>query len=281
MDISVITPIFKGSRFIPHLIEMLEKNAENAANLSVEWIVVNDYPDEEFIIDERNIKHFRLIVVTNSKNLGIQASRINGIRHASGQYIMMLDQDDEIQPETLRKMYSVVKGHDAVLCNGYAEEADGDRKPLFSNKNINHANDLNYYFYFGNVIASPGLVLIKKEAIPNEWLDNIMKTNGADDWLLWVLYLAKGNQFKILNELFYVHKNDGTNTSDDLEKMLCSSEEALEILSSLGVVKNKLIYVYRRRLHMRFKYSNRGLIEKIAQYLANMDIMLYVLKHKQ
>ena len=42
----------------------------------------------------------------------------------------------------------------------------------------------------GNPIISTGQVLMRRASIPGVWMENIMETNCADDYLLW-LCMAK------------------------------------------------------------------------------------------
>lgn len=205
MDISVITPIYKGNKYIPGIMSMIQKNACNASNLDIELVLVNDSPDIALEVDDSMANSFVLTIVNNEHNLGIHGARVQGIRTAHGKYIILLDQDDELVDNAILKQYSALDGRNAVISNGYAEDVVGNRKLLFKNKKkMRHVNELNYFFYFGNVIASPGLVLIKKDCIPREWMENIMQINGADDWLLWVYTIAKETTFSINPKTLYI-----------------------------------------------------------------------------
>lgn len=281
VEISVITPIYKGTQYIDGLLSMIQKNSELFEDNKIELVLVNDYPTEPLDIRESNKLNFKVTVVENPCNLGIQASRINGLNVASGEYIIFLDQDDKISDSALFSQYSKIGNNSAIISNGFYEDDLGNKIKLFKNfKQQNFVNDFNYYFYFGNLIASPGLVLIKKSSIPTIWINNIMKTNGADDWLLWAQFLKNGEQFIINDEFLYTHVNSGSNTSDNDEQMLLSSEEALNIYIALNG-SSKLSKVYERRLKMRSAYENRKLsVRKIYQYLINVDILWYILKFK-
>ena len=93
--ISVIIPLYKGKRFIPKLIDMFEQNAKKVDE-KVEIIFINDFPGEE-INETFSNPYLDIKLINNEKNYGIHFSRVRGIHNASGKYIYMLDQDDEIR----------------------------------------------------------------------------------------------------------------------------------------------------------------------------------------
>lgn len=277
MDVSVIIPFYKGNKYINNVLRMLKENAEEATGISIEAIVVNDSPDVKITYNEKMIDGYKLTILCHAKNMGIQQARITGIKAASGRYVFMLDQDDEIMPTTIKSQFEHIGDKSAILANGYNENIGGNRTKLYkTTKQMSVANDFSYYFYFGNMIASPGLCLIRKDKIPEKWMSSVMTINGADDWLLWVLFLNEGNLFAINNELLYVHKNDGQNTSNNEKKMLDSSQEALDIVKDEHISK-KLLRVYHRRLKMRKNYLGKGTLMKNIQYIVNPDIFLHVL----
>lgn len=282
MDVSIVVPFYKGNKYINTVLKMVKENAAIAENISVELIIVNDSPEIAVCYDNDLVDGYQLTVVQHENNRGIQQARITGINAAQGKYILMLDQDDEIAPNTIKSQYDLIGDHAAVLSNGYSESVDKLRKKLYrSQKQLAVVNDFSYYFYFGNMIASPGLCLIRKDKIPSLWMTNVMQINGADDWLLWTLFLNEGNRFVLNNAFLYVHKNDGQNTSNNDRKMLDSSQEALDILRNKGITDTHLLRIYERRLRMRRAYLNGSKLDKAIQYLKNLDIFWRVLKYNR
>lgn len=282
MDVSVVVPFYKGNKYINNILKMIEENTYKAREISIEVVLVNDSPEISIQYDSQLVNGYILTIIQHEKNQGIQQARITGINAAKGKYILMLDQDDEISVDAIKSQYDLINGKAAVLSNGYSENIDGIKTKLYKNKQqMSIANDLSYYFYFGNMIASPGLCLIRKDKIPLMWMSHIMKINGADDWLLWVLFLKEGNKFVLNNKFLYIHKNDGQNTSNNEKKMLDSSQEALDIIKRNEQVSKKLIWVYKRRIQMRRKCVTGGKMKKGIQYLKNFDILWHVLKYNK
>ena len=282
MDVSVIVPFYKGNKYINNILKMIGENAKNARDIFIELIVVNDSPEIEIKYNKKLIDGYSLKLVQHEKNMGIQQARITGINAAQGRYILMLDQDDEIVSNAISSQFKLIGNNASIISNGYSENIDGIKTKLYkSKKQMSVVNDFSYYFYFGNMIASPGLCLIRKDKIPSLWKSKVMEINGADDWLLWISFLSQGNSFTLNDAFLYVHKNDGLNTTDNEEKMLDSSQEALDIVKNEGIVGKRLLSVYERRIKMRRKYFESGKINKIIQYLKNGDILWYVFKYNK
>ena len=287
-EISVIVPIYKWNKYIKNIISMLVTNAKKISS-KIELILINDYPTEKIKIEDgTNLDNLTIRNIENPNNLGIQRSRIQGIKHSKGKYVVMLDQDDVIKSDALYRQLRMLKNSraNAIISNGYSEE-NGSEKVLFNSKRqMKMVNDLSMYMYLGNLIASPGMCMIKKSSIPKLWMmrENTLTINGADDWLLWVLFLIDKNYFEInYDDKLYIHRTEGIeNTSTDNEKMLASSMEAMEIVMRNYSDDPRIMYLlnkYNRRLQMRFNYELKK-DNKILEYLKNPDIAARILRYK-
>lgn len=229
-DISVIIPLYKGKKYCNRLLDLLDANIlyENLyKKCKMEVIFINDYPDEK--IDIHSGKYYEILLIEHEKNKGIHASRVDGVRQAKGSYVIMLDQDDLFRDNWLYSQWTsiTVSNADYCVCNGW-----WDRFGIIWNDNRyeEKIKDVNYYIAKGNAIFYPGQVIIKKSAIPQEWLSNIQEYNGADDYLLWIMALKKGKKFIVNNECLFYHTPERTKDSIGNEGMLLSLKETLGIL---------------------------------------------------
>ena len=65
MDVSVITPIYKGNRYINGIFQMIADNAQKAPQLDIELVLVNDSPEIPLEYDESLVQNFSLKIVDN------------------------------------------------------------------------------------------------------------------------------------------------------------------------------------------------------------------------
>lgn len=276
-DISIIIPFYYGNKQLPELLNNLEEAINYANNLKVEIIIVNDSPDcsVDFNDSTLNIK-----VVQNEQNMGIHKARVNGILNSCGKYIYMLDQDDLINKKTLKDQFEQIGLADIIVANGYDENPLNKGEIYHSKKHQEKCYNLKYYLNIGCMIVSPGQCLIKKTALPKEWLEYQVKNNGADDLLLWLLMLKKNNKFIINEEVLYRHTYSGENVSCNLDKMITSSMEVIDYLTDKNFLNKAQRKKYIRRLKMRKFYEGKGKIKKILAMILYLDISYYLIKMK-
>ncbi|WNW29148.1 glycosyltransferase family 2 protein [Lactobacillus johnsonii] len=280
-DISVITPVYKGNKYLPTLLHVIEKAADRIKPHKVNWILVNDSPTIKLVSLNTNLKNLKITKIENSHNLGIQKSRIVGLNHATSKYIMFLDQDDKIESSALKIHLLNIKNSDVSITNGYEINSSEHTKEKFFNKfaEMNVLKKLPYYFYLGNFIISPGMTLIRRSAIPDVWKETNLKINGADDWLLWVLMLCKGSIFSLNFEPTYSHMRNDKNVSNNVENMIDSTYEALNVFCKEYPQKKRLYKIGKRRLEFWKDLQVNG-SNKYKLYLLNPDIAFYAIKKK-
>lgn len=264
IDISVIIPLYKGKRFCDRLLDMLEKDCvfhDLYRECTVEVIFVNDYPEEEISIKERE-RHFAISVIDQDKNRGIHASRVKGIDNSKGEYIVMLDQDDQLTEDWLYCQWTkmVSTGADFCVCNGWS----GRFRVLWEEESFKkRVNDVSYYLTVGNAVCSPGQVMIRRKKIPPEWLVNIQRCNGADDFLLWIMVLKHGGIFQINNKHLYYHTPERSLDSIGPTEMVVSLKETADILKDTGLLDRDEMISLDKQIKRHEYLSDSRSIEKI------------------
>ena len=210
IQFSIITPFYKGNRYVSNLLQMADKNAKSlqqaGMDASVELIIVNDSPWEAVDIldgcDTASVK-----VINQEQNGGIHQARVTGLADCEGEYILFLDQDDEIAEDCLLVEYNAIGNNDVVIANAWFENPDGTKSAHYKTLGqYQNAFDLSAYVKGHNRIISPGHCLIRKTAIPKEWTQYIMKDNGSDDLFLWVLMFLQNKKFVKVERPLYTHK---------------------------------------------------------------------------
>lgn len=279
-DVSIITPVYKGKKYLKNLLTIIEKATGKVPEHQIEWLLVNDFPEEKVELPSTSVKNLKIKLINNSVNLGIQKTRINGIKKCAGKYVLLLDQDDRISESALRIHLKNINQADVSITNGYVEDENKTLKKIFSTKSqLKCTTNIRYYFYIGDIIVSPGMVMIRKKAIPKLWLKNTLTVNGADDWLLWTLLLANKSNFSTSYHVTYIHTDTGLNTSKNKSMMWLSTEEALNIFKHNITGYKNLCRVFKRRIDLikAFQLKKRN---KFRLYLENLDILFFVIDYK-
>lgn len=223
-------------RLLSSIKKCVEKNKDLA---NFELLIINDSPEETVCIPD-GFADMNIRVICNECNMGIQKTRVNGLKNANGEWIIFLDQDDELVCDGFRCQISMTKENDVVVGNGIYQFGSENRNIFFTSKEMQYLLQLSRFIKIRNLIPSPGECLIRKNVIPDEWVKSPLRKNGADDWLLWILLFKRGARVGKNQELVYIHHDtDGNNLSTDLEKMKESAFEMWDLLVESNILTRK------------------------------------------
>ena len=107
--ISVIIPFYNKNKFSMYL---PIRSIQNQSLKDIEIIIVDDGSSEDIInnIIEEIKNDNRIILLKHKENKGTLTSRVDGVRYASGEYILNLDQDDNfINNKVFEDIYNKVR----------------------------------------------------------------------------------------------------------------------------------------------------------------------------
>ena len=253
IKVSIITPLYKGTDYIPGLMAMIRKNAEllpaaqkgkNVPKAKLEFILVNDSPADGLLKEEELIRNyvpdqaFELTAVNHTENQGIHAARLTGLSKAQGEYILFLDQDDAISDSAVRTLLTAAEQThaDVVAGNGcrlfFTPEHILEKQiPIYAKKAVlKEVGHEKMYLYGTDMIFSPGQCLIRKAAIPEDWCKRRLTVNGCDDFLLWLLMFHEKRSFCAIEDKIYIHNDTVNSYSSSYEAMERSFYAVCEFL---------------------------------------------------
>lgn len=271
MDISVITPFYKGNRYMEQLFSCIRTAALAAPQAEVELVLVNDSPECPVVFEEVWVRGFSVQVLTNETNSGIHRSRVNGLKEAKGRFVWFLDQDDLLSERAFVSQLALSADADVILANGWDQNPNSPGPIYKSPAHQRQAARPRFYYTLTNQIVSPGHVLIRKSAVPQLWQEDFVRRNGSDDLLLWLLLFHSGCRWTVNFEQLYTHVETGENVSANVEKMAQSSCEVLQILRRHGCVTEKQARRFLRGRQFAVAYSGKGKAGKLAAMLRYPD----------
>lgn len=119
--ISVVMAVYNG---IPYIEEAI-KSILGQSYKNFELIIVNDASTDETLKYLKSLRDKRIIIINNSKNLGLAASLNNALEVARGEYIARMDADDISMPERLETQLKYLEEHPQItLCGCWADLID-------------------------------------------------------------------------------------------------------------------------------------------------------------
>lgn len=173
-----------------------------------EVLVINpESEDDTRAVALRYVKRYEFIRYSWVSNYGLSTCRNNGVLATNGEYVMMLDADDKLEPTYLEK----VVRHAApgrLVCAGLRMFGD-DNKVCYPREDFTTADLIcanQFYctalFYRNDFNAVGGY-------------DPMLDQLGCEDWELWIRMYKHGCRLKVVREpLFHyrIHKDSHTAT---------------------------------------------------------------------
>lgn len=194
--VSIIIPCYNQMEYLEEAV----KSTINQTYTNLEIIIVNDgcTDNTQELAEELQKNHPKKIKILQQKNMGLSEARNNGIRKASGQYILCLDADDILDIKMIsRCMDAMIKNNIDIVHGGLQcfEESDNIwiGKP-FSENNILYENILHQSSLYKKDVWSKTKGYKKN-----------MK-EGYEDWEFWINAYNHNFIFYYLPEILYYYR---------------------------------------------------------------------------
>lgn len=243
--VSIIIPAWNTAEYISHaLTSCLEQEY-----MDLEILVINDASTDKtadvvakFAKEDARIKLFSI------EHGGVSRARNYGIAMSSGEYIVFLDSDDWIEPNTIDTLLNYYEAYSNFLvsCNAYYV-SDGS--------NGNYEKDLETY-YDSFVILSKEEALLStrsnkyhNSSVNKMFRASVIRNNGiqfddtisyGEDWLFTFTYLMHADGMIYVDiPLWNVYSRSGSATREKIfnEKLLtsfCTVDKMLELEIEAG-----------------------------------------------
>src|ERR1700756_3334933 len=115
MSKSLVTAVIP-TRNRPELVCRAVRSALNQTYPNLEVVVVVDGPDPATVAALEELRHPRVRISALSENVGGSEARNIGAREARGEWVALLDDDDEWLPEKLEKqIQSILSSNGSIL----------------------------------------------------------------------------------------------------------------------------------------------------------------------
>ena len=298
--ISVFIPIYNREVYINKCIQSLQSQTLK----DIEIIAVNDYSNDSSlnILTDLSKNDKRIKIINNDKNHGLLYSRAMGILHSSGEYIMNLDSDDEINDnECLEYLYNKNKylKVDIIAFSLMNKKNNIIYKCNFNSQIFRQPQLFNNIFSKKNDIINDYLItnkLIKKEVFLKayEFLKNSIynwKWNYFEDdiWNILVHRYAKSEL--CLDRLVYIYnynnkslmnKGFGTMEFQNIlyrhemyKKIFSKKEEQKFLIAEYNILFNRLKSKLKILLLINNNCINKQIRNIFEYFINNYNCSIY------
>lgn len=127
--ISIIIPMYKVEKYLRRCLD----SVQNQTFQDWQAICVDDgSPDKSGSIAEEYAKKDKRFIVVHKENGGLSDARNAGMPYADGKYIMFLDSDDCIHPQTMDILYNLAERENVDIVS-FEYDRDAHKAPDASN----------------------------------------------------------------------------------------------------------------------------------------------------
>lgn len=206
-EISVIVPIYNGDKFITKCIESIL----NQSFSDFEIILVDDGSNDNSIsIIKRYVENYNNIKAVFKKNGGVASARNEGIKVATGRYLVFVDADDEIKEHYLKELYKSLQ-FDYVVSGitnryiGFEEfESVKDLDSILREREGEKISELPKEFFINGFIHSCCGKLYKSEIV-KKYNIRFPEVRLSEDSFFNVEYLKYVKSWKIVESANYIY----------------------------------------------------------------------------
>lgn len=232
MDLSIIIPVYNVEKYIRRCMESVM--TQPVSGLDVECILVNDCtPDDSMRIVNEMIDSYQgpiqFVVLQHDKNRGLSAARNTGEAHANGNYILFIDSDDWILPDSLQYFATYLAKYPSVdIIMAQHVRSENHQNKVRDKDTVQYIKEpqiiLNTYFQNRNQIHAWN-ILVKKELLAQ---NDIRFINGIiHEDVPWTYHLfSNAESLLVLPEITYMYEIVSTSIMST-EKQLSNAKKGI------------------------------------------------------
>ena len=258
MTVSIIMPVYQVSNYIERcLLSVMKQDYSD-----IECIIVNDATkDDSMLKCEKLINDYhgpiKFKTIHHPVNRGVSAARNTGTEAATGDYLYYLDSDDEITPDCIKKLVTLIQEDRSIeMVQGTYISKQEDKSIVYykgpSPMVVMSNNDVYDQFLY-TINVNVWNKLLKRSFVLEHHLAFKEKLLCED--MLWMFYLMKHLEKAYLcNDVtYYYYDRPNSITTGTDKKVLGDNMEVIynEILNNLTIGKEKrelraFLYVFCR-----------------------------------
>lgn len=256
--VSILIPVYKGERYLA----LTLKSALAQTHRNFEIILVNDgSPDNSEAVIRPFLADTRVHYIKQA-NAGVAAARNTAIKHSTGDYFALLDQDDLWHPDKLARQLELFKENKLLgLVHCHALIIDGQGNMLPADPWWPRVTKLRAFpeIFLGNpILACTGI--FSREAVEKVGgFDLSQNIRFADEYDLW-LRISASFDVGYVSETLAWYRLHGKNNSADVLQM---TNATLAVLDKTRATLPQAVRAINGR-HLNERYARLFLNMAIA-----------------
>lgn len=225
MRYSIIVPAYNTEKYIDKCLKSIFSNTYK----NFEVIIVNDgSTDKTEDIINKYIKKYDNIIYIKQKNMGLSLARNNGVKKATGDYLLFIDSDDYVEKNLLENINKNIDDLDVLRYQ--LNIVFNDKIIPYEEKEFNATDGIDAFekiVKYKFIEMASLYVINRKYYLDNNFM--FEKDVYHEDYGLLPLVIATAKKVKSINYLGYnyVQRDGSIMSSNDTEKMKKKMDDML------------------------------------------------------
>lgn len=225
MKYSIIVPAYNTEKYIDKCLKSIFSNTYK----NFEVIIVNDGSiDKTEDIINKYIKKYDNIIYIKQKNMGLSLARNNGVKKATGDYLLFIDSDDYVEKNLLENINKNIDDLDVLRYQ--LNIVFNDKIISYEEKEFNATDGIDAFekiVKYKFIEMASLYVINRKYYLDNNFM--FEKDVYHEDYGLLPLVIATAKKVKSINYLGYnyVQRDGSIMSSNDTEKMKKKMDDML------------------------------------------------------
>ncbi len=280
-DISVIIPAYNTEKYIAKCLDSILAQEIN----NMEVIVIDDgSTDNTYQIVKQYSCKYPEIKLFKQKNLKISAARNNGLKKASGKYVIFIDSDDYLEKNMFKQMYTRIEEDNSDLCICGINKLFTNRKEIEVESCLKNSDDIIADYLIKHKEMDVGIwnKMFRKKIIDN---NNICFENGHffEDTLFVFKYICHINKISFIEKPLYNLLKRGDSVSTSYRPEIVKHAENLyeKVHEYLRMINKEDYYRYiyylkvRTKMHLihhNIKYNKKNMQQKVGGLIRDISL---------
>lgn len=237
---SFIVPVYNTSKYLDKCLKSLVNQTFN----DFEIIIVNDgSTDNSKSIISNYQKKYNNIKLINQKNQGLSSARNNGVKEASGKYLLFIDSDDYVECNLLKEIDKEINEVEVLRYQVMIEDEDGNNVKTFNEKNFDVINGFDAFKMLSNYhFVEPACLYVFKK---DYYLDNNFKFETGvyhEDYGLIPYVIYKARKVKSISYIgyHYVQRSGSIMNNSDYKKTVKKAFDMLKQYKTLRLFSKNI-----------------------------------------
>ena len=256
--ISVIIAVHNGEKTIRETIESVLQQTFS----DFELIVINDGSEDATLEIVSHFQDHRLKIFSFPQ-LGVSASRNQGIRLAEGDYVTFLDADDLWTTDKLEAQLKALQANpQAAVVYSWTDYIDEQGKFLYPAKRVNFRGNVYAQILVSDFLENGSNALIRKQALIKSKLDFDESLQGGEDWDI-LIHLAAKYQFVLVPSPQILYRVSRTSASS---KIAQHESDCLKVIDkAFQQAPSHLQYLQKQSLSHLYTYLTFKCLQSVPE----------------